>query len=102
VLLNSEGTLFVYLLRRETALLLQMLSGVDIKDANGSGFKSPISTMDLFNTRPPAFDKFVLHRTKDRDAQCKPIERADSRVEGEFLVLECQSGVMVIVEASAL
>ncbi len=50
---SSDGTLFIYQIQPDTSKLVRIVTGSDIKDGVGNGFKSQITCFELLDQPPP-------------------------------------------------
>lgn len=57
LLLSTDGTIFLYSLLKDTAILEEIITSQEIKDASGNTVKSSILCMELFEIEPPKVDK---------------------------------------------
>jgi hypothetical protein len=86
ILLTGDGTIFFYSLDKTTAILKLMITGEEILDSFGKGFKTQITTLHLCNSAPPVYDKLSFLRQEGHTSH-----------EGEYLALGLANGLMIIV-----
>lgn len=93
LLLTNDGTIFIYSITKETAVLLDSLKGKDIVDDNGFGVKGVFSCVEKVTTKPPVFDKFksIMQEQKHPSQVIDPSDDVD------YLAIGSHQGTLIIV-----